>query len=181
MEQKLGKINMCTKEEKKYLFQVFSLACILFFIDRMTKYYAVYLYRVYGISYYMITSFLSFSLSFNRGMSFSIGHSQDQGAFVLITGIAISLTLFVIYYAYDQFKSGYSILGELLVVIGSLSNIIDRFLYVGVVDFIEFSWNSWFWPAFNCADAYIVIGVGVILITMNREARKRSQEMVIED
>jgi len=173
---------MCTKEEKKYLFQLFSLSFILFFIDRITKYYAVYVYRVYDISDYIINSFLSFSLAFNRGMSFSLGHSQNQGTFILVIGITISLTLYVMYYTYNRFEYGYPILGELLVITGSLSNIIDRFLYPGVVDFIELSYGSWFfWPAFNCADAYIVIGVGVMLITMNREARKKSQEIAIED
>ena len=43
---------------------------------------------------------------------------------------------------------------------GALGNIVDRFHYTYVVDFIDLRW----WPVFNVADSCISIGVGLLII-----------------
>ncbi len=51
-----------------------------------------------------------------------------------------------------------------LVIGGAIGNVIDRLMHGHVVDFIQWYWQDWFWPAFNIADAAIVggaIGIGV--------------------
>lgn len=47
----------------------------------------------------------------------------------------------------------------LLIVFGGLSNIIDRFYFGCVIDFIDLK----FWPVFNLADVYITMG-GIMII-----------------
>ncbi|MBV8080318.1 MAG: signal peptidase II [Actinobacteria bacterium] len=49
-----------------------------------------------------------------------------------------------------------------LLIGGSLSNLVDRVRLGHVTDFIDFGW----WPAFNLADSFIVIGVGVLLVAL---------------
>ncbi len=44
---------------------------------------------------------------------------------------------------------------------GAIGNIVDRFHYGFVVDFIDLRW----WPVFNVADSCITIGVGLLLIS----------------
>jgi signal peptidase II len=59
-----------------------------------------------------------------------------------------------------------------LVIGGSLSNLLDRVRLGYVTDFLDFR----FWPAFNLADSFIVIGVLVLLGTLvlaEREPRRR--------
>jgi signal peptidase II len=51
---------------------------------------------------------------------------------------------------------------------GAIGNIIDRFHYQYVVDFIDLRW----WPVFNVADSCITIGVGLLVLTTL--ARERS-------
>ncbi len=46
---------------------------------------------------------------------------------------------------------------------GAVGNLIDRFLYGEVIDFLDFYWDGYHWPAFNVADSFITIGVVVIL------------------
>lgn len=46
------------------------------------------------------------------------------------------------------------------IVIGAMSNIVDRLLYGGVIDFV----NLKLWPVFNLADCTIVIGVIWLLV-----------------
>jgi signal peptidase II len=56
---------------------------------------------------------------------------------------------------------------------GAIGNIVDRFHYGYVVDFIDLRW----WPVFNVADSCITIGVVVlILTTFRRERAARPRE-----
>ena len=47
---------------------------------------------------------------------------------------------------------------------GIAGNIIDRFVYGHVIDFIDVHLPGYRWPAFNFADAFITIGVALYLI-----------------
>ena len=46
-----------------------------------------------------------------------------------------------------------------LIVGGAIGNVIDRFAYGAVFDFIQFHIGDWYWYVFNVADAAIVAGV----------------------
>ena len=49
-----------------------------------------------------------------------------------------------------------------LLIGGSLSNLVDRVRLGHVTDFLDFGW----WPAFNLADTFIVLGVAILLATL---------------
>ncbi len=46
-----------------------------------------------------------------------------------------------------------------LIIAGALSNILDRLIYGHVIDYIKLPGFLSFWPTFNLADVFIVIGV----------------------
>ena len=46
---------------------------------------------------------------------------------------------------------------------GACSNIIDRFVYCGVIDFIVITIGGWTCPVFNIADVSIIVGVTFML------------------
>ena len=46
---------------------------------------------------------------------------------------------------------------------GAIGNLIDRILYGEVVDFLDFYWSVYHWPAFNVADSFISVGVTLTL------------------
>ena len=48
-----------------------------------------------------------------------------------------------------------------MVIVGALSNLIDRFALGFVVDYI----NIFIWPIFNLADCLIVAGIGIYLLS----------------
>jgi signal peptidase II len=50
-----------------------------------------------------------------------------------------------------------------LIVAGAIGNAIDRILHGAVVDFLDFHYAGWHWPAFNVADTAIVIGALVLV------------------
>ena len=47
---------------------------------------------------------------------------------------------------------------------GIAGNLIDRMQHGYVVDFLDFHFGSFIWPAFNVADAGIVVGVGIYVL-----------------
>ena len=49
-----------------------------------------------------------------------------------------------------------------LLIGGSTSNLIDRVRLGHVTDFLDLRW----WPAFNLADSFIVIGVGILFLAL---------------
>jgi signal peptidase II len=112
---------------------------------------------------------------------FSIHHVQNSGiAFGLFssaTAIVIVLTAVAVAWMLVFFaRSGSrhpllpAALG--LVIGGSVSNLIDRIRLGHVTDFLDFK----YWPAFNLADSFIVIGVVmlfVVLLFSDREPRRR--------
>ncbi len=60
-----------------------------------------------------------------------------------------------------------------LVIGGALGNVIDRLMHGHVIDFIQWHWRDYFWPAFNIADSAIVAGaVGIALFGLFDGKRK---------
>ena len=49
-----------------------------------------------------------------------------------------------------------------LVIGGSVSNLVDRVRLGHVTDFLDFR----YWPAFNLADSFIVVGVAILLVAL---------------
>ena len=76
----------------------------------------------------------------------------------------VSITFLLISFAYHRWCDARLIVGELLIIAGSASNIIDRFFYRGVIDFILLSCKGWSFPVFNLADVAIVLGVILMFI-----------------
>ena len=106
-----------------------------------------------------VCPYLNFGLSINRGVSWSFFSSQSNLKFYLLTLLIITIISIFIIHTYKEYKNQKNIFFEILIISGAISNIIDRFLYSGVIDFIDFHINTWHWPTFNIADISIVIGI----------------------
>ena len=99
---------------------------------------------------------------------FSIHHVQNSGiafglfasataAVIVLTTLAIGWML--VYFARSGARHPLLPVGVGLVIGGSVSNLADRMRLGHVTDFLDFR----YWPAFNLADSFIVIGVAVLL------------------
>lgn len=56
---------------------------------------------------------------------------------------------------------------------GAIGNLIDRLVYGEVIDFLDFYWSKYHWPAFNFADSFITLGV---MATLYRLIRTKGQD-----
>lgn len=108
--------------------------------------------------------FLSCKLVFNRGVICSLFHSMSEWQFSLVTILVIGVLLFLGIYAGKKYALGIPIWGEILVLSGGFSNVFDRFIYGGVVDFIVLGYKNYSWPVFNFADFVVVCGVFLMLL-----------------
>ena len=132
-------------------------------LDRITKYRA--LTTLADGSVYTFNRMLSYELVFNRGISWGVFSSGSPYTAIFITSVTAGLIGLLLWMAYDKWRKGRAFLGEGCIIAGALSNVFDRFVYAGVIDFIHISYGVFSWPLFNVADVSIVIGVGTLLWT----------------
>jgi signal peptidase II len=128
--------------------------------DRITKWWAIHKW----ISENRITDYLSFHTVVNRGISWGMFHSASDSVFIAITLLITLITCALALHAYRKFAHGIPVWGEVLIISGSVSNILDRLFYHGVIDFIVLHKGDWVWPVFNGADICIVLGVFYIFL-----------------
>jgi signal peptidase II len=104
----------------------------------------------------------------NSGIAFGL-FSSATAVVILATGIAV--TWMIVFFARSGARHPVLPVALGLVIGGSLSNLLDRVRLGYVTDFLDFR----YWPAFNLADSFIVIGVLVllgVLVHSEREPRR---------
>lgn len=146
-----------------------SLFLISFLADRITK--GIILKKTF--LNYSVNNYLHFDLIYNRGISWGIFNSENALIFAIVSTVVFSITLFLAMHIYQRIQQNKLVIGEVLVLSGALSNIVDRVVYKGVIDFIVVSYKQWSWPAFNIADFSIVVGCIIMLIISSYEEDKQ--------
>jgi signal peptidase II len=92
----------------------------------------------------------------NSGIAFGF-FTSATGVVIALTGLAVVWML--VYFARHGARHPVIPAALGLLIGGSVSNLADRVRLGHVTDFIDFGW----WPAFNLADSFIVIGVAILL------------------
>ncbi len=95
----------------------------------------------------------------NSGIAFGLFASATS-IVILLTGLAVAWML----YFFARSGSRHPVLPVALglVIGGSVSNLTDRVRLGHVTDFLDFK----YWPAFNLADSFIVVGVAALLLAL---------------
>ena len=119
------------------------IAFVVLLLDQLTK-------RLVLGSQAIDLGLFSIALTKNTGISF--GMLQDTGIFPTIIALIIIVGL-LYYYPKIPKKNSYQMLTAFILG-GSLGNLIYRFAYGFVIDFIDFR----VWPVFNIADSAITSG-----------------------
>jgi len=92
----------------------------------------------------------------NSGIAFGL-FASATAAVIAVTGIAVAWML--VYFARSGARHPVLPVALGLVIGGSVSNLADRVRLGYVTDFLDFR----YWPAFNLADSFIVVGVAILL------------------
>lgn len=109
----------------------------LFILDRVIK------FSVFSRGEYVI----------NKGLA--LGMLDDHEFLMYLFLPLVIILIFILWVKFRHFRIPLA-----LIYAGAVSNLIDRLLYNGVIDYIE----VWIFPVFNIADIMIVAGVVLLLI-----------------
>ena len=108
-----------------------------------------------------------FSLTYvrNTGAAFGIfagSHEAFRLSFlVLVSVLAIGFIIVMLRRLREQETGLITALAFILG--GAIGNLIDRVLHGEVIDFLDFYWSNYHWPAFNLADSFITVGVVITI------------------
>jgi signal peptidase II len=132
--------------------------------DQLTKWWAVS--RLSHGSIHLIGT-LDLQLTYNTGSAFSLLQGQDA-LLVVVAALIVGALSVMVWRARSNGRA--AILG--LILGGALGNLSDRLFrgdHGAVVDFVALH----FWPTFNVADASIVVGCVLLVLSLALEARTR--------
>lgn len=149
------------------------LSGVVLVLDQLTKWLAVtrleYLQPVV-----VIEGLWNWTLVHNTGAAFSFlanSGGWQRWFFVALTlGICGLLSFWLARTPRSDWRTA---LPFALVIGGGIGNLIDRLRLGYVIDFVDWHWRGWHWPAFNIADSGIVVGaVLIVLFSFNHKDAK---------
>ena len=145
---------------------MFWTAGLIFLADQLSKWLIVQ--RLDLITRQVIEvwpGFVTFRMAWNRGINFGL-FAEFDARWVLI-GIALAITLFVIWWIRREGGGRWTYLSGGLLIGGALGNVVDRILYGAVADFLNITCCGIENPfAFNVADIAVFAGaIGLVIFT----------------
>ncbi|MGX5667366.1 signal peptidase II [Rhizobium daejeonense] len=152
-------------------FPAFVLIVLMLIFDQAIK-YAVELYLPLNEAVHVVPM-LALYRTYNLGVAFSM--LSDTSGWFIVT-LRLTIVIFVLWLWHRTGREHHlAHLGFALIIAGALGNLIDRFLYGHVIDYILFYTQTWSFAVFNLADSLITIGAGFILLD-EVLAHRRSKE-----
>lgn len=139
------------------------LAAAIVFVDQLTK-FAVLRSFSFGERLAVVPGLFDLTLVYNRGAAFSFlaGASGWQRWF--FTGLGVAAAIFIVWLLARHGTQRLFAFALALILGGAIGNVIDRALYGHVIDFIDWHYRGWHWPAFNIADSAITVGAALVVL-----------------
>lgn len=139
-----------------------ALALLVLVVDQFTKVLILGWYQLGDSTY--VAPFFNIVRAHNTGAAFSFLAAASGWQRWLFTGIGLAATLFILWLLRSH--SGQKLFSFALACIlgGAIGNVVDRLLHGYVVDFLQFHWAGWYFPAFNVADMGITVGAALLVV-----------------
>ncbi len=147
--------------------RILSISVMIVVLDQITK-LAIKARFFLSESVELWGDFLRLTYIENPGMAFGI----RIGGKYFFTIFATIATLVILYYLHrirhERFASR---LALALILGGAIGNLIDRYAYGQVIDFIDVGIGSTRWPVFNVADSAVTVGMIMLIgfVLLERE------------
>lgn len=140
----------------------YGLAASVVLLDQLTK-----LWASTGLDYaqpVIVAPFFNLTLLHNTGAAFSFLSEAGgwQQWFFAAVAVAVSLAIVVWLWRLPKRERLQSV-ALALILGGAIGNLWDRLVQGYVVDFLDFHVAGYHWPAFNFADAAIVVGAALMI------------------
>jgi signal peptidase II len=148
---------------------------VVLILDQVTKALAL-THLTPGQPLAIIDGFCSLTLVMNPGLAFGFLSSTPVSSRWIVALLSIGALAVLGVVGLRLLRPGGRLSGFALGLIfgGAIGNLIDRARFGAVVDFLDFYWRGYHWPAFNVADSGIT--VGVVLLALHLMLAPSGQE-----
>ena len=149
---------------KRFILFIFLFAAA----DQITKLFVIYYFeidvdRLNSTILFPINEYLNFYVIWNKGFAFGLFQNDinlvNNIYMILILIVIIILCIYAIQINRKAYYFSFS-----LIIGGAIGNLIDRFSYSAVLDFIDLHYNNFHWYVFNIADITITAGCILTII-----------------
>ena len=149
---------------KRFLLFIFFFAAI----DQITKQFIIYYFEINvdklnSTMLFYINEYLNFYIIWNKGFAFGL-FQNDINLVNNIYMILILIVIIVLFIYAIQINKKMYYFSFSLIIGGAIGNLIDRFSYNAVFDFIDLHYNNFHWYVFNIADITITVGCILTII-----------------
>lgn len=137
-----------------------------FLLDQASKYLVVHMLDLRTLGEIdVLPPLLNLRMAWNEGVNFGLLSSGSDIARYGLIAIALVISVSVLWWVYRDPPNKLGMASAGMLIGGALGNVVDRFLYGAVADFLNMSCCGFENPyAFNVADIAIFIGAfGLIL------------------
>lgn len=152
-------VNHISRKTMGYI--LFYLVSMVLIFDQVTKWLALNELTLHKPV--AITSFFNLFLTYNKGVSFSLFYNTSIYGHLVLAFVGFIICLGILYWMIKE-QDNFVNIGLSFILGGALSNIIDRVRLGHVVDFLDFYFGTYHWPAFNVADSFICLGAFIIFV-----------------
>ena len=144
--------------------QWLALSILVIVVDQLVKAYISAHFQVFESI--KVLPVFNIALYHNTGAAFSMlaGESGWQRWFFVALAVVVSILIAVWLWRLPPGSSRWVAAGLALVAGGALGNVWDRLAHGYVVDFLQFHWQDWYFPAFNVADSCITVGAALLIL-----------------
>lgn len=137
-------------------------AMLLLMADQFTKVLILGYYQLGDST--PVTSFFNIVRVHNSGAAFSFLANAGGWQRWFFTAIGIGAALLMVWMLKKHAGQTLFAFAIASILGGAVGNVIDRVLYGYVVDFLDFHWRGWHFPAFNVADSAITVGAACLIL-----------------
>ncbi len=139
-----------------------ALAIIIILADQFTKTLILGYYKLGDST--PVTSFFNVVRVHNIGAAFSFLAGAGGWQRWFFTGVGAVATIFILWMLRSHHAQKLFSFALACILGGAIGNVVDRLLHGYVVDFLDFYYGTWHFPAFNIADAAITIGAMCLIL-----------------
>ncbi len=153
-----------------------SLILLFFIVDFYTK-SLISKHIILNSGFSVIDGILNIVDVHNPGIAFgAFAHLSHTVRLVLFSGISFVVFIAVLYLIlFGKDRNLIFIIGLALLGGGDLGNLYERVFKGYVVDFLDFHWQQYHYPAFNLADSFITIGLIVLIVYRIANLKAKSE------
>jgi signal peptidase II len=138
-----------------------AVALTVVVLDQLTKWAIEQAFNYGDVK--RLTSFFNLVLTYNKGAAFSFLRDASGWQGPLLSAVAVIASVVIVVLLVRHGHQRLFALALALILGGAVGNLIDRLTYGHVVDFLDFHYGGWHWPAFNVADSAIVGGALLLI------------------